>query len=118
MPVPKTYAAMLRHIAELQTQAETLRVRESQGVLKRIREAMAVYGLTAEDLIEKPEPKKPKPVTKKSIAQHPLKGKGKPAKYADNAGHTWAGGGSLPVWLREQVEAGKSIEDFLIKKVA
>jgi DNA-binding protein H-NS len=37
-------------------------------------------------------------------------------KYADpdNPANTWTGRGNQPVWLREAIEAGKSLEDFAI----
>lgn len=52
----------------------------------------------------------------------PLKGRrrGYPAvrpkyKNPENSAETWAGRGKQPRWLVAQVEAGKRIEDFLIK---
>ena len=44
----------------------------------------------------------------------PGKGKGQaaPVKYRDEHGNTWAGRGMKPVWLRERIDAGMSLEDF------
>ena len=44
----------------------------------------------------------------------PGKGKGQaaPIKYRDEHGNTWAGRGMKPVWLRERIDAGMSLEDF------
>ena len=41
-----------------------------------------------------------------------------PAKYAhpENPSLTWAGRGARPKWLSEMLDAGASIDDFLIKK--
>lgn len=112
MATPKTYSAMLKHIAELQKQAEAMRIKEAAGVIKRIQDAMQVYGLTAEDL--KPQKPKPRPI-KKEPARKVARPK-RAAKYTDGQGNTWAGGGSMPVWLRDLVNQGKSIEEFRIQK--
>lgn len=39
-----------------------------------------------------------------------------PAKYAhpENPEITWSGRGRHPAWIKEAVEAGKSLDDFLI----
>ncbi len=119
MRTPKTYSAMLAHIAECQAKAETMRMAEAAGVVKRIKEAMAVYGLKPSDLQQgaKPGPKpKLKPVEAPKVRFPKKKGTTRPAKYADDKGNTWAGGGSKPVWLREQLDQGKSIDEFLINK--
>ena len=47
-----------------------------------------------------------------------LKGKKVPAKYRDKEGHTWAGRGAQPVWLREKLKAGAKLEDFAVQKTA
>ena len=46
----------------------------------------------------------------------PGKGKGQaaPIKYRDEHGNTWAGRGMKPVWLRERIDAGMSLEDFAV----
>ena len=46
----------------------------------------------------------------------PGKGKGQaaPVKYRDEHGNTWAGRGMQPVWLRERIDAGMSLEDFAV----
>lgn len=117
MGTPKTYSAMLRHIAELQKQAEAMRVKEAAGVIKRVQEAMQVYGLTPEDLkVKKPRVVKETPAKVEPEVPKVRKKVTRPAKFADDKGNAWAGGGSMPVWLREQVEQGKSIEEFRIKQ--
>ncbi|VTU42713.1 MULTISPECIES: H-NS family nucleoid-associated regulatory protein [unclassified Variovorax] len=44
-------------------------------------------------------------------------GKKRQAKvsYSDNAGNNWSGMGPRPRWLREALEAGKSLDDFAQK---
>ena len=50
----------------------------------------------------------------------PAKGKGKvnPPKYRhpENPELTWTGRGRQPDWIKEGLQAGKSLEDFLIVK--
>jgi DNA-binding protein H-NS len=51
---------------------------------------------------------------KKSLA-----GRKVAAKYRDPKSKvTWAGRGAQPVWMREAIKAGKTPEDFLIRKPA
>lgn len=110
MSAPKTYSAILKAISELQGRAEAARIKEAAGVIKRIQDAMQVYGLTVEDLTKQP-PAKPRAAAKATGRKAK-----RPVKYSDSNGNTWAGGGSMPVWLREQVEQGKDIEEFLTAK--
>ena len=46
----KTYSQMLEEIEALQRQAEAMRQREIDDVIRRIKAAIAFYGLTEEDL--------------------------------------------------------------------
>jgi DNA-binding protein H-NS len=45
-----------------------------------------------------------------------MKGRKAPVKYRDGEGHTWAGRGAQPVWLRERLKAGAKLEDFAVQK--
>ena len=47
------------------------------------------------------------------------KGRKVPPKYRDpRSGDTWAGRGAQPVWLREKLKKGATLEAFLIDKTA
>ena len=46
----KTYQQVLKQIDSLKAEAERLRKQEAEGVITRIREAIAHYGLSAADL--------------------------------------------------------------------
>ena len=48
--------------------------------------------------------------TSKPVAKRKAK-----AQYRDEAGNTWGGMGPRPRWLRHATEAGKSLDDFLVK---
>jgi DNA-binding protein H-NS len=45
-----------------------------------------------------------------------LKGRKVAIKYRDRSGNTWAGRGAQPVWLREKLKAGATLEDFAVHK--
>ena len=116
----KTYLQVLKQIDELKSQAERLRRAEIEGVVKRIRDAISHYGLSASDLglsgavMAKATRKKPgrKPGRSKKIF-----GKSTVApKFRDEKGQTWAGRGKRPIWLRDALLAGRKLEDFAIKK--
>jgi DNA-binding protein H-NS len=100
--MPKTYADVMKEIDGLKAEAEALKRREVGDVVARIKEAIAVYGLTAADLFGR--------------------GRGRPAgrakagasgaRYGDGAGNVWGGRGPRPKWLRDALASGKQLSDF------
>lgn len=101
-----TLESIQRKISALQAEAARLRDKEKAGVIGRIKEAIAVYGLTSSDLFSAGQPKSPgKRVN--AATQRPI------ARYFDGNGNEWSGRGPRPRWLREALEAGKSLEDYL-----
>jgi DNA-binding protein H-NS len=54
---------------------------------------------------------------RKQGRRSPLKGRKVAVKYRDMLGHTWAGTGALPIWLREKLKAGAKLEAFAVHKV-
>lgn len=106
----KTYAEISKQIEALQKQASDLRKKELAEVIAGIKEAMEVYGLTAADIGLAPKRRGPKPGAPKKTAR---KGRST-AKYSDGAGNVWGGRGPRPLWLREALDAGKALEDFLV----
>lgn len=100
----KSLATILSQIEKLQREAESIQM----GVVERIRKEIAKYGLTPEQLFGGGGPKKrgAKPVAKSAAAP----------KYADGAGNNWGGMGKRPTWLKEALEAGAKLEDFLVAK--
>jgi DNA-binding protein H-NS len=119
----KTYSQFLKQIEDLQAKAEAVRRKEIDGVVRRIRDAIEHYGLTAADLglagggtgkaagaaRKKPgrKPGRPRKTLGKASKVAP--------KYRDENGNTWAGRGKRPIWLRDALAAGKKLEDFAIK---
>lgn len=111
----KTYDQIQQQIAQLQAEAEKLRQQEIEGVVARIREAIEHYQLTPADLGFKAAGAAAKPARK---AKGKRKAAARPAAvvaYRDEAGHTWAGRGKRPQWLRDALAAGRTLDDFRVK---
>jgi len=99
----KTLVEVQKQIAELRAMEEELRRSEAQGVISRIREAIAVYGFTPADLFGKSAN-----VSKGGKAKSVASG----VKFADGTGNTWSGRGPRPQWLRDALATGRSIDEF------
>lgn len=116
----KTFLQVQKQIEQLQREAEQLRKKEADGVLSRIKEAIAVYGFSAADL---GFGKAPGRVTKaqKSVAKKTRKSKTAAAaatgapKFKDDQGNIWSGRGPRPGWFKAALEAGKSADELLAK---
>ena len=126
MTKTRTYTQIVKQIESLKAEAEKLRRGEIEGVVTRIREAISHYGLTAEDLGLAGLPgMKAKPGPKPDgapIKRRKRRAKGsvppKPAgvvKYRNDSGGTWGGRGKRPQWLRDALNSGKQLSDFLVK---
>ncbi len=117
----KTYAQIVKQIEVLKQDAEKIRRKEVEGVIGRIREAITVYSLSAEDLGfggKKPQAagKAVAAVVKRRAAKGAKAAKA-PAmvKFRNEAGGTWGGRGKRPQWLRDALAGGKSLSDFAVK---
>jgi DNA-binding protein H-NS len=96
----------------LQKQAAKLKT----GIVQRLRKEILTHGLTADDLFgtsgvaatQRSDGPRVKSAAKSSSVT-------RAAKYGDGTGQTWGGFGKRPTWLREALEAGASLEDFLLK---
>jgi len=109
----QNYAQLRKQLAALEAQAEKVKRNEIPGVVARIKDAIASYGLTAQDLFGG------KAVAGASKARTRGAAKGKrpvAAKYVDGKGGQWVGRGKRPRWLSEALAAGKQLEDFLAEK--
>ena len=106
----QTYKQIAKQIASLQKQADKLREDEMKEVVAQIKATIAEYGLTASDLgLSAGRVGRP---SAKSAGRKKHGGEAEP-KFRDAAGNTWGGRGPRPAWLREQLDAGKALEDFL-----
>jgi DNA-binding protein H-NS len=112
----KTYAQLIKQIEVLQQDAEKVRRKEVDAAIGRVREVIAVYHLSAEDLGFGPKGKRPE---KAAVPAKPKAGKAAkpaaPVKYRNGTGGTWGGRGKRPQWLRDALNAGQSLADFAAK---
>jgi DNA-binding protein H-NS len=115
----KTYVQIQKQIETLQREAEKLKRKEIDDVIAKIKEAIAVYELTAADL----------GLDGKGGRRRAAGARGRPAaktrparrsrgasevKYRDESGNTWGGRGPRPQWLRDALAAGKALTDFAV----
>ncbi|MDR7336270.1 MAG: H-NS histone family protein [Roseateles sp.] len=119
---------LLNQISKLQSQADSLRLKEKAGVVARIKEAIAHYGITPDELFGATHVKRGRaaakvvaPVNKAHTPAAPAKKVRKAkvasvAKYTDDTGRTWSGVGKRPNWFKDALAAGKTAEDLLIAK--
>jgi DNA-binding protein H-NS len=94
-----------KQIAELQAKADEIKTREFNEKVAMIKETMATYGITVEDLQGKPAK------TSKVKSSSPA-----PTKYTGPNGESWSGRGLMPRWLAAIVAEGHSKEEYLIAK--
>jgi DNA-binding protein H-NS len=83
-------------------------------VIGRIRHAIAVYHLSAEDLgfgARAPRASQGAAPAKRKVAQAPGP---KLVKFRNEDGGTWGGRGKRPQWLRDALATGKTLHDFAV----
>lgn len=115
----KSLQTLLKQIAQLQKQADALRSREKTDVIDRIKEAIAHYDITADELFGTTPARaaRKRAAAANGKARKPAAKKaGGTAKYTDGAGRTWSGVGKRPNWFKEAIAAGKQAEDLLISR--
>lgn len=115
----KSLQTLLKQISQLQKQADALRSREKADVVNRIKEAIAHYDITADDLFgasAKASRKRAAAPKAAAKARKAAAKKGGVAKYTDGAGRTWSGVGKRPNWFKDAIAAGKQAEDLLIAR--
>ena len=111
----KTYVQIQKQIEELTREAEKLKRQELQGVIGRIKEAIATYDLTASDLGLSGRGRKASATGKATKTSSPTtKWAKRSAKFRDATGNSWGGRGPRPQWLRDALAAGKKLEDFAV----
>ena len=117
----KTYTELSREIEALKVQAEAARQKEKAGVVERICHAIAIYGLTADELglgrkatTTTAFNASGSKSTRKNLADDkaPSAEPASSVKYRDESGNTWGGRGPKPNWLRAGLAKGRSLESF------
>lgn len=98
------YQTLMGQAQALIAQANAMRQAEKDAAIIEIRQVMANLRITVEDL-GSTEKRKP--------AAKPLH----PPKYRGPQGQLWAGvKGPRPRWVQQVLEAGGSLDDYLISK--
>ncbi len=124
----QTYTQIVKQIESLQRKADEARAKEVAGVVGRIKDAIAFYKLSADELGltggASARPSMPTggrkaavstPVAKKKMSKSKLD---LTAKFRDAAGNEWVGRGPRPLWLREAIASGKSLSDYAVNGAA
>lgn len=108
----KSLAQLKKEIARLEAQADAIKKKEVAGIVARVKEAIAHYGLTAADL-GLAGPAREVVAKKPRKARKPGARKSAPAiKYRDGAGNTWSGRGRRPRWYLDAIASGKTPEQL------
>jgi len=119
------YLELKSQAEDLMRQAESARKAETGAAIAEIKEKMATYGITLEDLGGRAgarRGRKPK-VAKAAKSAKPAKAKATPAKarkpvaakYRNaETNETWSGRGKPPKWLKALEAAGRKREEFLV----
>jgi len=106
-----TYLKITAQIEKLQAKASSIKDKERAGVIKRIKEAISVYDITAQDLGLTSD-------RSRSLATKSRAGKRTKAapvvKFRDANGNAWGGRGPRPAWLRDALAAGATLESFIV----
>ena len=111
----KTYTQVIKQIEALSREADKLKRKEAEGVISRIKEAIASYGLTASDLgLADSASRRGRHKTPGAKSQQGDDGPSRAPRFRDEAGNTWVGRGPRPHWLRDALATGKRLEDFKI----
>ena len=103
--MPQTFAQLQKQIAELEAQAARLKSSEVPGVIRQVRELVAMYGLTAEQIFGSAPAAGRKSARAGSVQ----------TRYSDSHGNTWVGRGKRPQWIRDALAAGHLLEEFETK---
>ncbi|MGE0674558.1 MAG: H-NS family nucleoid-associated regulatory protein [Methylibium sp.] len=109
-----TLSQLQKQIAKLESQANQIKKKEAGAVIARIKEAIAVYGLTAADLgLSAKGPKAAvSKVGRKTAAKKGRKAKAGKIKFKDGNGNVWTGHGRRPHWFLDAIAAGKTPEQL------
>lgn len=130
--MPKSLAQIDAEIAKLQQQRAATIAKEVDGVVARIKEAIAHYNLQVEDIFGPGAAPKaaPKAAATKAVASRPAAGATRPTngrkgpakgtkvavKYRDDSGNSWTGRGSTPRWVRDALAQGATLESFRVAR--
>jgi len=101
------FAEVMQRAAETDQQIASLKSGQKASIVDFINRLMAAYEVTISDL-SAGQPSEGAPRRKPHRSPTP--------KYQDDKGRQWAGRGLPPLWVKEALASGKTLEDLLIKK--
>lgn len=126
--MPKSLAQIDAEIAKLQQQRAAVMAQEVEGVVARIKDAIAHYNLKVEDIFgaepavkgSAPKVTATRPNASAPRASNSRKGPAKgtkvAVKYRDGSGNSWTGRGSTPRWVRDALVQGATLDSFLVAR--
>ena len=125
-----TLQQVRKQIADLREREQQLMQAEVGGVISRIKEAIAYYSITPEQLFGdaradagessrrgrrgRKAGEEFATAKRASPRKSSKKGYKVPVKFRDEQGNTWTGRGNQPLWLRAAIESGRKLEDFSV----
>lgn len=114
----KQLDAKIQKARELQRQTEALMKDIKRTAIKEIHQCMSRYNITLEEL-GATGASKTKSAAPRLADQQPKKAvkrvKVSPKYQSEDGLQTWTGRGLKPKWLKAELDAGRKLEDFLIK---
>lgn len=84
--------------------------RDKKSAIAAAQKAAREHGFALSDITDEPKASKP---SKKATKKRPAAPK---YQHPENPSATWTGKGRQPSWIKEAEAAGKSRDEFLIKK--
>ena len=111
----KQLDAKIQKARELQRQTEALMKDIKRTAIKEIHQCMSRYNITLEELgatgASKTKSAAPDQQPKKAVKRVKVS----PKYQSEDGLQTWTGRGLKPKWLKAELDAGRKLEDFLIK---
>ncbi|GFE65560.1 H-NS histone family protein [Litoreibacter roseus] len=102
-----TYQELQQHEADLQLIKQELRHEALMATKRDVMQLIKESGFELEELGLAPEKSERKRTRAKADSAPKF-------RHPENPALTWSGRGPRPKWLKEALEAGKSIDDFAI----
>ncbi|MDM0007457.1 H-NS histone family protein [Variovorax sp. J22G73] len=105
----ETYEQLQHRIADLEQEVHQLRQRAVAQVLREMRENIARYAITPQMLFGRGA---------STARKGNLRPKGASTTqtlvYSDGKGNKWTGRGRRPLWLRDAMASGKTLDEFRV----
>ena len=110
------YLALREQIAQLEKQAEVLRIAERHAAISTCRTLIQTFSILPLELGYAGK-RAVTPAQSAAKRAHSSAGTKLPAKYRDSYGNSWTGRGIQPLWLKTAIEQGASLEALRVSPV-